>query len=71
VLEPFPLLLFDHFFFSISKLNGTSIWDISTGERLMHDGTCKPDRYHPGTKEFLTAQPNWCFRISRLSGRSL
>ena len=68
VLEPYPLLMFDQFLFSISKLKGTSVWDIATGERLMQDGTCMPDRYHPGAKEFLTALPEWSFRVSRLSG---
>jgi hypothetical protein len=63
---PRGALFFDEHLFSCSGVIGTAVWDAATGERLHHDPTCRPTRYHRGTKQFLTVLPNGVFQLSRL-----
>lgn len=60
-------LIFDQYLFAISKESGTSIWDITTGERLHLDPAFHPDAYHPQNKEFITLVEEDRVQISRLS----
>lgn len=62
------LLVFDGYLFSSSE-QGTDVWDIDTGERLLHDETFKPLCYHHGAHQFLTLLPDGGFRLSKLDGR--
>jgi hypothetical protein len=73
VLRWFPgprgQLVFDELLFSLGDGEGVSVWDIDTGERLLHDAGFHPLRYHPGTRQFLTTNPDGeLFVLSRLVG---
>ena len=48
-------LIFDKYLFAISKEIGTTVWDVSTGERLHSDQNFHPKAYHPRSKQFLTS----------------
>lgn len=49
--------------------SGVSVWDVATGERLLHDAGFQPLRYHPGARQFLTTNPDAdLFVVSRLAG---
>lgn len=63
---PHGNLTFDQHLFSYSKEQGTSIWDIETGERLFSAPDFCPTSYHPIAKCFLTVQPDGNFILSRL-----
>jgi hypothetical protein len=65
---PAGSMAFDRHLFSWSKEAGTSVWDVGTGERLLHDPSFCPTAYHPGASEFLTVLPNGGFRRTRLVG---
>ena len=56
-------LYFDTYLFSTSN-EGTDVWDIETGERLLHDPDLKPAVYHPHKHQFLTILPDATFRLS-------
>lgn len=64
-------LVFDQHLFSFDKDEGTSVWDVATGERLLRESSFCPQRYHPGTKSFLTVLPDDGFQISKLRGRTV
>lgn len=64
-------LVFDRYLFSLDKEEGTSVWDVATGERLLRDSLFCPLRYHRGTKVFLTVLPDGVFQISKLLGRTI
>jgi hypothetical protein len=73
VLSWFPgprgALVFDHYLFSLGDGDGMSVWDVDSGERLLHDAGFHPLRYHPGTRQFLTTNPDGeLFVLSRLVG---
>ena len=57
---------FDRYLFSYSTEAGTSVWDIATGERLLHDASFCPTAYHPGAGRFITVLPGGQFRLTRL-----
>lgn len=59
------LLVFDQYLFSAS-VNGMSVWDVETGDRLLHDPSLNPRSYHHGTKQFLTMLPDGSFQLSQL-----
>ena len=59
---------FDRHLFSSSAQLGTSVWDIATGERLLHDASFRPTTYHPGAEEFVTLMEDGRLRLSRLVG---
>ena len=44
---PVGELLFDEYLFACSEENGTSVWDVDTGERLLVDAEFCPYRFHP------------------------
>ncbi len=56
---------YDRHLFSVSDEEGTSVWDIHTGECLLVDASVKPWRYHPDSKEFLEVLPHG-FKLSKL-----
>ena len=63
---PKGTLVFDGFLFSFDDSEGTSVWDIVTGERLLYDPTLLPLGYHPRSKTFLSIRESGRARISRL-----
>lgn len=65
---PVGTLVFDGHLFSYSPEAGTSVWDIATGERLLHDASFCPRVYHPGVKRFVTFTQDGRVRLSRLVG---
>jgi hypothetical protein len=61
--------VFDEHLFALGDGEGVSVWDVATGERLLHDAGFHPLRYHPGTRQFLTTNPDGeLFVLSRLVG---
>jgi hypothetical protein len=58
-------LYFDDYLFSTSS-KGTDVWDIDTGERLLHEPDLTPINYHPDTRQFLSLLPDGTFRLSQL-----
>jgi hypothetical protein len=64
-------LAFDDYLFSFDAAEGTSVWDIDTGERLLREPAFCPLRYHHGTRSFLTRQADGSFQLSRLRGRPI
>jgi hypothetical protein len=62
-------LVFDDHLFSMGDGAGVSVWDVDTGERLLHDAGFHPLRYHRGARQFLTTNPDGeLFVLSRLVG---
>jgi hypothetical protein len=59
-------LTFDEYLFSFSDTDGTAVWDVATGERLLHDPSFCPLGYHPRSKTFLSICENGRARISKL-----
>ena len=60
-----PFLFFDRYLFSVGDNQGTSVWDIASGEQLLEDQALKPIHYHPRSREFLSVTTNG-IRLSRL-----
>lgn len=58
-------LFFDNYLFSTSS-DGTDVWDIETGERLLSASQLTPHAYHHGTQQFLTVLPDNTFQLSQL-----
>lgn len=65
---PVGSFAFNRRLFSYSAGAGTSVWDVATGERLLHDASFCPTAYHPGAGEFITALPGGKILLSRLVG---
>ncbi|MES4792931.1 MAG: hypothetical protein C4321_08035 [Chloroflexota bacterium] len=65
---PVGELVFDEYLFSCAPEHGTSVWDVATGERLLHTPEFCPTTYHPGAREFLTWRPDGTLLLSRLEG---
>ena len=61
-------MYFDKYLFAVSS-QGTEVWNIETGERLLEDTTHIPQSFHPRTREFLTINGNGEFLVGRLSDR--
>ena len=59
-------LAYETYLFSVSPVEGTSIWDISTGTRLHHDPSHRPVAWSEG--EFLSVEPG-AVVFSRLEGK--
>ena len=57
---------FDQYLFAVHD-EGTTVWDIASGECLLADPQVKPWRYHPDSKEFIEITPTG-FRVSTLVG---
>ena len=49
-----PSLFFDRYLFAVDDDQGTSVWDVVSGERLLCDQKMSPVHYHPRSKEFLS-----------------
>lgn len=47
-------LVFDGYLFAVHDEDGTTVWDVATGERVCADETLTPTRYHRGARAFLT-----------------
>ena len=56
---------FDHYLFAVDGEEGTTVWEIKSGECLLTDPQVKPWRYHPDSKEFIENMPTG-FRVSTL-----
>lgn len=56
---------FDHYLFAVHDDEGTTVWDIDTGECLLTDPQVKPWRYHSDSKEFIEITPTG-LRVSTL-----
>lgn len=68
---PRGALVFDDHLFALGDGEGMSVWDVHTGERLLHDAGFHPLRYHRGTRQFLTTNPDGeLFVLSRLVGEA-
>jgi hypothetical protein len=66
---PRGAMIYDDLLFALGDGDGVSVWDVDTGERLLHDAGFHPLRYHPGTRQFLTTNPDGeLFVLSRLVG---
>jgi hypothetical protein len=64
-------LVFDEYLFSFDASDGTSVWDVNTGERLLHEpGTC-PQQYHHGARSFLSLAGDGTFRVTKMRGRQI
>ena len=62
-------MVFDDYLFSFDAADGVSVWDVGTGERLLHQaGTC-PLRYHKGARSFLSLEADGLFKTTKLRGR--
>lgn len=66
---PKGALVFDGWLYSSDPDAGTTVWDATTGERLLREAAFCPLRYHRGAKSFLTLKPGGLFQVSRLRGR--
>lgn len=62
---PQGTLVFDEYLFSWNE-EGTSIWEVSSGERLLSDDSLCPMGYHPSSKCFLSVQSEGKICLSRL-----
>lgn len=67
---PPRFLSFDAYLFACSAAQGTAVWDVATGERLLYDASLRPLRYHRGARQFLALLPDGTFRVSRLIGQA-
>jgi hypothetical protein len=56
---------FDRYLFTVHDDDGTTVWDIESGECLLTDPQVKPWRYHPDSKEFIEIKPT-TFKVSTL-----
>jgi hypothetical protein len=64
-------LAFDEYLYSFDPTEGTSGWDIDTGERLLREEVFCPLRHHPSARSFLTLEADGSFRVTRLRGRPI
>jgi hypothetical protein len=65
---PQGTLVFDEYLFSYSPEQGTAVWDIATGERLLQDPQLCPAAYHRGARRFISPRDDGTFVISALTG---
>lgn len=56
---------FDTYLMTASK-DEFEVWDLETGERLLHIDNFNPLVYHPKTQQFLTVLPDGDFQLSRI-----
>ncbi len=62
-------LFFDTYLVSVSSDVGTAVWDVATGEQLLHAASFVPIGYHPQSKDYLTVTKDG-FRCSQLVASS-
>jgi hypothetical protein len=63
---PVGTFAFDGYLFSSSAGSGTSVWDVETVERLLHDASFSPTCYHPGAGRFITVKLDGGIRLTRI-----
>jgi len=63
VNKPTGALVFDTYLFSFAEEHGISVYDIATGEQLLHDTTLCPLCYHPGARQFLSLSTDGNFQL--------
>src|SRR5206468_60469 len=51
-------LTFDEYLFSYDPIEGTCVWDVATGERLVQERDFCPDGYHREAKHFVSLLSN-------------
>lgn len=61
-------MVFDDYLFSFDRGEGTSVWDIETGEKLLSEPGFCPSGYHRSTKQFLSLLDGGTIRVSSLVG---
>jgi hypothetical protein len=61
---PVGVFSFDRWLFSVSKTEGTSVWDVATGERVAEDRTLTAAVHHPSTHELVMSLGEGRFRKS-------
>jgi hypothetical protein len=59
-------LVADEYLFASDPAEGTTVWDLATGERLLHEPGFCPVGYHRGDKCFLTIENGGMATVSRL-----
>ncbi|MCE9636284.1 MAG: hypothetical protein K8T90_11330 [Planctomycetes bacterium] len=59
---------FDRHLVVAAEGKGTSVWDVSTGERLHGDPAFTPVAHHPAAQTFLSVLPGGVLRESRMIG---
>jgi hypothetical protein len=64
-------LVCDDHLFSFDGQDGTSVWDVNSGERLLHEKSFCPLRYHRGTKAFLTLGVDGMVQVSKIRWKPL
>jgi hypothetical protein len=59
-------LAFDKYLFAFDQKEGTSVWDVASGERLVKEEGFCPAGLHRGAKHFLSLLDGGSVRVSRL-----
>jgi hypothetical protein len=59
-------IVYDRVLFAISPAHGTGVWDLVTGEHLLHDPMLKPHCYHRGVEQFLSLRKDGAIVLSQL-----
>jgi hypothetical protein len=60
-------LVFDKYLFSTDSKDGTAVWDVGSGERLLVDHGVRPVTYHRGSKWFATLPEGGVIQMSWLA----
>ncbi len=58
-------LVFDEFLFSFDAGCEFAVWDVGTGERLLHEESFLPLGYHPTSKLFLSQTQDGSIRLTK------
>jgi hypothetical protein len=59
---------FDRHLVSISARDGAAVWDVDTGERIVHEPAARARWYHPGARVFVEVAPDGDLVAWRLCG---
>lgn len=65
---PCGRFFFDRHLIVAAEGKGTSVWDVTTGERLLDDPAFVPVAHHPAARTFLSVLPDGVLRESRMIG---
>lgn len=63
-------LVYDDYLFCMSEEQGTSVWNVATGECLLTDPELQPMGYDPNAKQFLSIHADGTISVSRLISTS-
>ncbi|BCL83060.1 hypothetical protein ccbrp13_55250 [Ktedonobacteria bacterium brp13] len=66
-LGPSGVLVFDNYLYSFSADDPLAVWDVETGERLLHIPDFSPSHYHPGVGHFLRIGESGTFVVGQLN----